>query len=132
MSLGRGVWGNREVPPPSWKKGATWGKHGFPHGSEPKASDSRVDPPRLERGRHLANPPHERRVPERHRVALGELPDAIERVAELVGEPASDLVAVPEEAAEILHPLEVADRDPAGVRQHVGKNGDPALGQDRV
>ena len=39
MSVWRGVRGNREVPPQSRKKGATWGKHGFPHGSEPQASD---------------------------------------------------------------------------------------------
>jgi hypothetical protein len=26
---------------PHWfKEGGTWGKHGFPHGSEPKASDA--------------------------------------------------------------------------------------------
>ena len=33
-----GVWGNREVPPQNQRRGP-WGKHGFPHGSEPKASD---------------------------------------------------------------------------------------------
>jgi hypothetical protein len=48
-----GVRGNREVPPQSthgaptcaarpcgWEEGGPWGKHGFPHGSEPEASDA--------------------------------------------------------------------------------------------
>ena len=48
MSVWRGLGGNREVPPPlilggveasAEEDGGTWGKHGFPHGSEPKASD---------------------------------------------------------------------------------------------
>src|SRR5437870_503224 len=56
MSRGRGVKGNREVSPlfllgvcgggryaehaeVTSKEGGSWGKHGFPHGSEPKASD---------------------------------------------------------------------------------------------
>jgi hypothetical protein len=55
MSGGRGERGNREVSPiliPSTrgdlsgagaeaflKEGGSWGKHGFPHGNEPKASD---------------------------------------------------------------------------------------------
>src|SRR5256885_3686386 len=55
MSGGRGVRGNREVSPVVLlgprgdlsgagaeaipKEGGSWGKHGFPHGSEPKASD---------------------------------------------------------------------------------------------
>jgi hypothetical protein len=55
---GEGVWGNREVPPATktglgarghlraaWadanlEEGGSWGKHGFPHGSEPNASDA--------------------------------------------------------------------------------------------
>ena len=61
-----------------------------------------------------------------------EVPDAVERVAELLGEPRADLVAVPEQAAEILHPLEVRDRDAAGVREHVREHEDAALGEDRV
>src|SRR5713101_7441819 len=56
MSGGRGVRGNREVSPlfllsacgggrhaahaeATSKEGGSWGKHGFPHGSEPKARD---------------------------------------------------------------------------------------------
>jgi len=44
-----GVWGNREVPPQdpsmqgmdaSIQEGGSWGKHGFPHGREPKATDA--------------------------------------------------------------------------------------------
>ena len=36
-----GAGGNREVPPKTrpLKEGGPWGKHGFPHGSEPQASD---------------------------------------------------------------------------------------------
>jgi hypothetical protein len=57
MSGGRGVGGNREVSPTFLlsvrgggrkaaraealpEEGGSWGKHGFPHGSEPKASDA--------------------------------------------------------------------------------------------
>jgi hypothetical protein len=59
MSGGRGVRGNREVSPlfllggdggdriastpeATYKEGGSWGKHGFPDGSEPKASDGHV------------------------------------------------------------------------------------------
>ena len=58
--------------------------------------------------------------------------DAVERVAHLVGELAPDLVAVPEQAPEILHPLEVRDRDAAGVREDVRHDGDAALAEDLV
>jgi hypothetical protein len=39
---GEGSQGNREVPQlnPPLEEGGSWGKHGFPHGSEPKASDA--------------------------------------------------------------------------------------------
>ena len=56
MSGGRGLEGNREVSPlvflgargdPSGagaeanpREGGSWGKHGFPHGREPKATDA--------------------------------------------------------------------------------------------
>src|SRR4029077_2867454 len=60
---------------------------------------SRINPPRLERSRHLADTGHERSVAKSDAVALGELPDPVEGVAELVREAAADLVAVPEEPA---------------------------------
>src|SRR6266550_7053361 len=61
MSAGRGVRGNREVSPlfllwgggggriattpeATSKEEGSWGKHGFPHGSEPKASDVHAAP----------------------------------------------------------------------------------------
>src|SRR5919198_2975690 len=39
---GEGSEGNREVPLVSrpLEEGGPWGKHGFPHGSEPEASDA--------------------------------------------------------------------------------------------
>ena len=51
---------------------------------------------------------------------------------ELLGQTRADLVAVPEEPPEILHPLEVGDGDAAGVREDVRQDRDAALGQDRV
>src|SRR5712691_11583245 len=62
MSGGRGVRGNREVSPlfllrgagggrnagpteATPKEGGPWGKHGFPHGSEPKARDAHASSP---------------------------------------------------------------------------------------
>ncbi len=43
-----------------------------------------------------------------------------------------DLVLAPEEAGEVLHPLEVADRDAAGVGQHVGHHQHALVVQDSV
>src|SRR5438552_387144 len=55
---GEGSQGNLEVPRMNrpLKEGGPWGKHGFPHGSEPEASDAhvlleRLGGRRLERGR---------------------------------------------------------------------------------
>src|SRR5882724_4562890 len=62
MSGGRGVTGNREVSPlfllrdggggrntttpvATPKEGSSWGKHGFPHRSEPKARDAHASSP---------------------------------------------------------------------------------------
>src|SRR5215210_4418544 len=61
MSRGRGVKGNREVPPlfllrgggdrsasipeATSKEVGSWGKHGFPHASEPKARDAHKSSP---------------------------------------------------------------------------------------
>jgi hypothetical protein len=48
VAMWRGLGGNREVPPLgilggaeaySNEEGGSWGKPGFPHGSEPKAND---------------------------------------------------------------------------------------------
>ena len=41
LTRGEGAGGNREVPLKNrpLEEGGPWGKHGFPHGSEPKASD---------------------------------------------------------------------------------------------
>src|SRR5438874_2846191 len=43
-----------------------------------------------------------------------------------------DLVGVPHQAFLVLHPLEVADRDPAGIRENVREHGDTTAGQDFV
>jgi hypothetical protein len=56
LGVGKGIGGNREVPPrvllgmrgdlsgagaeADSKEGGSWGKHGFPHESEPKARDA--------------------------------------------------------------------------------------------
>src|SRR5438552_15014723 len=39
MSVGRVRRGNREVPACTQEEGGSWGKPGFPHGTEPKARD---------------------------------------------------------------------------------------------
>jgi hypothetical protein len=59
MSVWRGREGNREVPPVSIlggaeagseEEGGSWGKHGFPDGSELEASDAHeVSPPTASR-----------------------------------------------------------------------------------
>ena len=50
----------------------------------------------------------------------------------LLLQPSADLLAVPEQPAEILHPFEVRHGDPAGIREHVGEHRNPTLGEDRV
>ena len=63
---------------------------------------------------------------------LREIPHPVERVGELLGELRADLVARPEEAAEVLHPFEVGDGHAAGVREDVGQDGNPSLAEDLV
>ena len=63
--------------------GETW----FP--PRPRAGGERVsrkDPPRFERVRHLADPGHERGRAQRHVAILREVPDAVERVRQLLRE----------------------------------------------
>jgi hypothetical protein len=72
MSGGRGVRGNREVSPSfllrgcgggrsattpeaTSKEGGAWGKHGFPHGSEPKARDAHARTPNVGKATAFAN-----------------------------------------------------------------------------
>src|SRR6188768_2830292 len=93
---------------------------------------SREDPPRVEGGGDLADPRRERRLAERHAPLLGEIPDAVERVGELLRELRPDLVARPEEPPEVLHPLEVRDGDPARVREDVREDRDLTLAEDLV
>src|SRR5262245_12160277 len=90
------------------------------------------DPARLQRVRHLADACDERAGAEFHLTILGEVPHAIECVRELLGELCADLVPCPEEPAEVLHPLEVRDRDAAGVREDVREHRDSALPEDLV
>src|SRR5207247_3584972 len=91
-----------------------------------------IDPARLARSGDLVDARDERCVAQGQPALVRQLPDAVERVRELVREPAADLLAVPEQAAEVLHPLEVRDGDAAGGRQHVCAHWDIALAQDRV
>src|SRR5919106_255147 len=106
---------------------------GAPDGTpSPRERRSRIDAPRLERGRDLADPRGERRRPETDVSLLGEVPDAVEGGRELLGELRPDLVARPEDAPEILDPLEVRDGHAAGIREDVGKDRNAALGEDRV
>jgi glutaredoxin len=42
MSVGRGCGGSEMCHHALKDEGGAWGRHGFPHGSEPKASDIRV------------------------------------------------------------------------------------------
>src|SRR5205823_13772881 len=71
------------------------------------APGSRIDPPGLQCGTDLVDPGNECGLSQGDALRLGKLPHPVERVTELFGEPRADLVARPEEAAEILHPLEV-------------------------
>jgi hypothetical protein len=65
-------------------------------------------------------------------VPLGIGPDPRERTDQDLVEPRVDLLLGPEEAREVLHPLEVRHGDAAGVRDHVGHHRDAAVAQDQV
>src|SRR5215208_6838222 len=93
---------------------------------------SRVDSARLERSRHLADPCDERRVPQRQALLRREIPDPVERVRHLLPESDARLVAAPEQAPEILDPLEVGDGHAAGVREDDGEDRDAPLREDGV
>ena len=83
----------------------------------------------LERGGDLADRRDERRLAQRDPLVLGDGVDPVESVAHHVGELEPDLVAVPEQPPEVLHPLEVRDRDAAGIREDVRDDGDPPLAE---
>src|SRR6266508_1964301 len=114
-----GEWGNREVPPLHQRRGFV-GETWFPPRERAEGERrSWVDAARLQGAGDLVDAAYERGLTERDVLGLRELPHAVERVPELVGEPGADLVARPEEPAQVLHPLEVRDRHAAGVREHV-------------
>ena len=58
---------------------------------------------------------------------LRRLPDILERLAHRMIKLLADTVESPTIVLTILDPLEVADRDTAGVGQDVGQHGDAAL-----
>src|SRR5207244_4716909 len=58
--------------------------------------------------------------------------DPVEGRSHHVGELEPDLVAIPEEPSEVLHPLEVGDGDAAGVREDVWHDRNPLLAEDLV
>ena len=102
-------------------------------GQHPVADEvQRKQPSRIQRVRDLVNRGRERRLAQSQVPILGQVPHAVEGVAHLVLETAANVVAAPEQPAEVLHPLEVRDRDPAGIREDVREYRDPALGEDRV
>ena len=94
---------------------------------------SRVDPPRLERRRDArgSRRPAPRCAARRRRCSESAQTRS-NASPSFSASRAPDLVAVPEQAAQVLHPLEVRDGDAAGVREHVGQDRDPARGEDRV
>jgi hypothetical protein len=69
---------------------------------------------------------------QRDAVAVGGVPDVLQRADHDLVQAHVDLVFGPEEAAEVLHPFEVAHRHAAGVADHVGHHQHAALGQDVV
>ena len=74
----------------------------------------------------------ERRGAQADLVAVGGVPDLLQRVDHDLVEADVDLVLAPEEAREVLHPLEVADGHAAGVADDVGHDQDAALAEDVV
>src|SRR5579859_4270697 len=100
--------------------------------SPSKTTGLREQAARVQRRRHLADPDDERRAPQGHSLALGQIPDTVKCVAHLLGEPLADLLTAPEKPAEVLHPFEVRDGYAARVREDVREDDDPALGEDRI
>ena len=88
------------------------------HGYIPRASSAADD---------LADAGDERRVAQRQPVARSESAQTRSNASpSFSASRAADLVAVPEQPAEVLHPLEVRDGDAAGVREHVRQHRDAA------
>src|SRR5215211_6090426 len=71
--------------------------------------------PCLERIRDLPDTRHEGRAAKGERLGLGERPDALERVAHEVVQTSAAFLPAPEEALDVLHPLEVGDGHASGV-----------------
>src|SRR5712691_5564333 len=113
---------------------------GSAFGSVSIASRTRVTPKtvlrkqaaRVECRRHLADADDEGGAPQGQLLLLGKLPYSVERIAHLLRQPAPDLLAPPEQAPEILHPLEVGDGHAARVGEDVREYRDPALGEHGV
>ena len=89
----------------------------------------RIDPARRQRPRNLADGGDQRGLPQSDTELVGQIPDPVKRVTDLLGELVPDLVPPPEQPPEILHPLEVGDRHAAGVREDVRQDDDAALGR---
>ena len=89
-------------------------------------------PRAVKRSGNLADGGDQRGLPQGDAELVGQVPDAVECVFELLGELVLDLVPAPEQPSEILDPLEIGDGDAAGIRQDVREDDDAALGEDRV
>src|SRR5579864_3032649 len=96
------------------------------------APRSRVQAAEPVDGGHPLDRHHVGRDPEVHPVALRHGGHVLERMHHDALEPLVHGLLVPEVAAPVLHPLEVADGDAAGVGEDVGDYEDALLVEDTI
>mmetsp|Transcript_46445 Transcript_46445/g.116151 ORF Transcript_46445/g.116151 Transcript_46445/m.116151 type:complete len:426 (-) Transcript_46445:196-1473(-) len=75
---------------------------------------------------------HEGRHTQRHTLALVDGPHILEGIGHLTVQAHVDLLLIPLEVLQVLHPLKEAHRDASGVAVDVGEHGDAAVPQDEV
>src|SRR5579885_348965 len=86
-----------------------------------------VDPPQLDRVDHPVQGHHVGRDAVVHVVGFGVVDHSIEGFDHNLLQPLVDRVLIPEEALAVLHPLEIGDRDAAGIGQNIGNDEDTLL-----
>src|SRR5215218_6354604 len=97
-----------------------------------KSSTLWIEPTRRRRLGHPSNRDRVGRLPHGKGTLLVPAPGLRKRPRDDVVQLRVHLGLLPEVLLEPLHPLEIRDDDPAGVREHVRKNEDASVFEDQV
>mmetsp|Transcript_17264 Transcript_17264/g.41236 ORF Transcript_17264/g.41236 Transcript_17264/m.41236 type:complete len:325 (-) Transcript_17264:609-1583(-) len=101
-------------------------------GARPALSRASVEPSGYRGLGNTLERLHEGRHPKGHALVAVDGPDLLERIGHLPVEPHVDLLLVPLEVLKVLHPLEEAHGDAAGVAEDVRQDGNAPLPKDDV